>query len=62
MFHCNIARRWITHSALVKTNDRFRVAVVGAFGDAGGELIRLLLAHPHAELTAVTSQGHLGKT
>jgi hypothetical protein len=28
----------------VKTNDRFRVAVVGAFGYAGGQMVRLLLA------------------
>ena len=45
----------------MKTNDRCRVAVVGASGYAGEELVRLLLAHPHAELTAVTSRQHLGK-
>jgi len=45
----------------VKTNDRCRVAVVGASGYAGEELVRLLLAHPHAELTAVTSRQYLGK-
>ena len=37
------------------------MAVVGASGYAGEELVRLLLAHPHAELTAVTSRQHLGK-
>jgi N-acetyl-gamma-glutamyl-phosphate reductase len=45
----------------VKINDRCRVAVVGASGYAGEELVRLLLAHPHTELTAVTSRQHVGK-
>ena len=45
----------------MKTNDRCRVAVVGASGYAGEELVRLLLAHPDAELTAVTSRQNLGK-
>lgn len=33
-----------------------RVAVAGASGYAGGELLRLLLAHPHVEIGALT--GH----
>ncbi len=38
------------------------VAIVGASGYSGEELVRLLLSHPHAELTAVTSRQHAGKT
>src|SRR5829696_4806155 len=41
-----------------------RIAVLGATGYAAKELIRLLLAHPHAEITALTTrqqdQPHLG--
>ena len=38
------------------------MAVVGASGYTGEELVRLLLRHPHAELTAVTSRQFAGKT
>src|SRR6266567_1494128 len=33
-----------------------KVAIVGASGYSGEELVRLLLQHPHVELTAVTSR------
>jgi N-acetyl-gamma-glutamyl-phosphate reductase len=39
-----------------------RVAIVGASGYSGEELVRLLLTHPHAELTAVTSRQYAGQT
>jgi N-acetyl-gamma-glutamyl-phosphate reductase len=39
-----------------------RVAIVGASGYSGEELVRLLLRHPHAELTAVTSRQSAGKS
>ena len=39
-----------------------KVAIIGASGYSGEELVRLLLHHPHAELTAVTSRQHAGKT
>src|SRR5262245_61315305 len=39
-----------------------KVAVVGASGYSGEELVRLLLAHPHAELVAVTSRQYAGQT
>ena len=39
-----------------------RVAIVGASGYSGEELVRLLLNHPHAELTAVTSRQYAGQT
>jgi N-acetyl-gamma-glutamyl-phosphate reductase len=38
-----------------------QIAIVGASGYSGEELVRLLLAHPHAELTAVTSRQYAGK-
>ncbi len=37
------------------------VAVVGGSGYAGGELVRLLLDHPGATLTQVTSERSAGK-
>src|SRR5580765_3288756 len=39
-----------------------QVAIVGASGYSGEELVRLLLAHPYAELTAVTSRQYVGKS
>ncbi len=38
------------------------VAVVGASGYSGEELVRLLLTHPYAELTAVTSRQYAGQS
>lgn len=37
------------------------VSIVGGSGYGGGELIRLLLAHPKVEINQVTSRGHLGE-
>ena len=39
-----------------------KVAIVGASGYSGEELVRLLLSHPHAELAAVTSRHYAGQT
>jgi len=39
-----------------------KVAIVGASGYSGEELVRLLLSHPHAELTAVTSRQYAEQT
>ena len=39
-----------------------RVAVAGASGYAGGELLRLLAAHPDLEIAAVTADSSAGKT
>jgi len=36
--------------------------IVGASGYSGEELVRLLLSHPHAELSAVTSRQYAGQT
>jgi N-acetyl-gamma-glutamyl-phosphate reductase len=38
----------------------YRVAVAGASGYAGGEVLRLLLAHPGVEIGAVTAHSHAG--
>ncbi|NOX88487.1 MAG: N-acetyl-gamma-glutamyl-phosphate reductase [Calditrichaeota bacterium] len=40
---------------------KISVSVVGASGFAGGELLRLLLFHPHVEIKQVTSERHYGK-
>jgi N-acetyl-gamma-glutamyl-phosphate reductase len=39
-----------------------KVAVIGASGYSGEELVRLLLHHPHVELVAVTSRQNAGRT
>jgi N-acetyl-gamma-glutamyl-phosphate reductase len=39
-----------------------KVAIVGASGYSGEELVKLLLSHPHAELVAVTSRQYAGQT
>lgn len=39
-----------------------KVAIVGASGYSGEELVRRLLSHPHAELVAVTSRQSAGQT
>jgi N-acetyl-gamma-glutamyl-phosphate reductase len=38
-----------------------RVAIAGASGYAGGELLRLVAAHPDLELAAVTAHGNAGQ-
>jgi N-acetyl-gamma-glutamyl-phosphate reductase len=39
-----------------------KIAIIGASGYSGEELVRLLLIHPHAELVAVTSRQYAGQT
>jgi N-acetyl-gamma-glutamyl-phosphate reductase len=39
-----------------------KIAIVGASGYSGEELVRLLLHHPQAELVAVTSRQYAGQT
>jgi LysW-gamma-L-alpha-aminoadipyl-6-phosphate/LysW-L-glutamyl-5-phosphate reductase len=38
-----------------------KVSIVGASGYTGGELLRLLLFHPHVEVGQVTSESHAGE-
>jgi N-acetyl-gamma-glutamyl-phosphate/LysW-gamma-L-alpha-aminoadipyl-6-phosphate reductase len=37
------------------------VSIIGGSGYAGGELIRLLLTHPHVTILQVTSESHVGE-
>lgn len=46
----------------VKKAEPTKVAVLGASGYTGEELVRLLLRYPNAELVAVTSRQYVGKT
>src|SRR2546426_9715244 len=39
-----------------------KVAVIGASGYSGEELVRLLLSHPNADLAAITSRQYAGQT
>jgi N-acetyl-gamma-glutamyl-phosphate reductase len=43
------------------TNHKLRIAIVGSSGYTGGELCRLLLQHPRAVITAVTSEKSAGQ-
>jgi N-acetyl-gamma-glutamyl-phosphate reductase len=43
-------------------NRAVKVAIVGASGYAGEDLVRLLLGHPQANLVAVTSRQYAGQT
>jgi LysW-gamma-L-alpha-aminoadipyl-6-phosphate/LysW-L-glutamyl-5-phosphate reductase len=38
-----------------------KASIIGGSGYTGGELLRLLLAHPQIELAQVSSRGHLGE-
>ncbi|HDJ83725.1 MAG TPA: N-acetyl-gamma-glutamyl-phosphate reductase, partial [Desulfurococcaceae archaeon] len=38
-----------------------RVAIIGASGYTGGELLRILTMHPEVEVTIATSREYVGK-
>src|SRR5256714_602585 len=40
---------------------KLKVAIFGGSGYGGAELLRILLAHPHAEVALVTANEHAGK-
>ena len=44
------------------TNKKNRVAIVGASGYTGSDLIRLALRHPHISIDALTGATHAGKS
>ncbi len=46
---------------LTMMNHKLRIAIVGSSGYTGGELYRILLLHPEAVVTAVTSEKSAGK-
>ena len=41
--------------------ERVTASIVGGSGYAGGELVRLLLGHPHVQIKQVTSERQAGK-
>ena len=41
--------------------EKLKVSIVGASGYGGGELLRLLLSHPHVEIQQITSERNAGK-
>ena len=43
------------------SKDKVKVGIVGGTGYTGVELLRLLCAHPHAELKVITSRSHSGE-
>ena len=40
---------------------KIKVGIIGATGYAGAELVRLLIAHPNAEIAALSSRSYEGK-
>ncbi|MEQ1645503.1 MAG: N-acetyl-gamma-glutamyl-phosphate reductase, partial [Pyrinomonadaceae bacterium] len=42
-------------------NGKIRIAIFGGSGYGGSELLRILLAHPNAEIELVTANEHAGK-
>lgn len=48
------------HMSTSQRTDRLRVAVAGASGYAGGELLRLAARHPHLEVGALTAHSSAG--
>jgi N-acetyl-gamma-glutamyl-phosphate reductase len=59
-FRCN--RRETEYALPVVATTKTKVAVVGASGYTGEELVRLLLAHPDVDLVAATSRQLAGKS
>jgi N-acetyl-gamma-glutamyl-phosphate reductase len=48
-------------SAQTNPDTRYRIAVAGASGYAGGEVLRLLLGHPSVEIGALTAGSNAGE-
>jgi len=40
---------------------KLTIAIIGATGYTGGELLRLLSDHPNAEVTQITSRSRMGE-
>ena len=51
----------LCHAACLMSEERIPVAVVGASGYTGQELLRLLVMHPRVDLVAVTSRQEEGR-
>jgi N-acetyl-gamma-glutamyl-phosphate reductase len=43
------------------SQNKYKVAIVGASGYTGSELARILLLHPEVEISIITSESHAGK-
>ena len=43
------------------SNPKLKIGILGGSGYGGSELLRILLAHPHAEVAFVTANEHAGK-
>ena len=41
--------------------NKIRIGITGGAGYTGGELIRILLQHPQAELVCIQSKSHAGQ-
>ena len=52
----DIAGQIVDYVLRIARENMIRAAIVGASGYAGGELLRLLLAHPQVEVTQITSE------
>ncbi len=46
---------------MASTSDRVRIAILGASGYTGAELLRILAHHPHADIVALTADRQAGK-
>jgi N-acetyl-gamma-glutamyl-phosphate reductase common form len=46
---------------MTNKSEKLKVGIVGASGYGGSELLRLLLGHPHAEISLATANEHAGK-
>jgi N-acetyl-gamma-glutamyl-phosphate reductase len=52
---------WVAHPETnMKLSDKIKVGIVGGAGYTGGELIRLLLNHPYADIAFVHSKSNAG--
>ena len=55
-------RRENSNAKSVTPNTKLRVGIFGGSGYGGAELLRLLLLHPHVDVSLVTANEHAGKT
>ena len=49
-------------SASNEKTDRIKVGIIGGAGYTGGELLRILINHPHADICFVNSKSNAGKS
>ena len=62
LFHLAAGGKSVDNRPPPMSANRIKIAVVGASGYSGMELLRLLLRHPQAEIVAVTSRSLAGKS